>query len=235
MARRYARDRKGRFSSTGATARGGRLTSAAGKRYTTQTKRAAGAAPSGTIRPGKSKKRSGLDAASNIRPLTRGATGAPRALRANAVRAFSPKSPRLRAGQLGRQIQKTVKSLPPSNKEKLQTAKGRLSAISRRMDRLSARDIADRASKDAGRRIVSEIGRSTVSGRRGSNVIQERAQRAASAAARGSKPAARAVKIYDEQLAYTGKGRAKAAKSNLRPGPRNTAGEPPKRRKPRRK
>jgi hypothetical protein len=51
MARRYARDNSGRFSSTGATARGGRLATASGKKRATQTsKLTKRATPSGAIR-----------------------------------------------------------------------------------------------------------------------------------------------------------------------------------------
>jgi hypothetical protein len=51
MARRYSRDNKGRFASsgTGATARGGRLRTAAGNKRATQTTKAAAAKPSGTV------------------------------------------------------------------------------------------------------------------------------------------------------------------------------------------
>jgi len=228
MARRYVRDRRGRFASVGATARGGRLTNTSGKRYATETKGIAGAAPKGTLRPGKRKPAAMPDAASNIRPLSRGATGAPRALRANAVRAFDPKSPRLRNAQLGRQISREMKNTQPS---KLETLKGRMDAMTLRMDRRGAADIANRNSSNTGKRIISEVGRNTVSNRPGVKVIQRRGQRAADAAARGSKPAQRALSIYDNQLAYTGKGKPKAAKSNLRPGPSNTQGPPKRRRK----
>jgi hypothetical protein len=51
MARRYSRDNKGRFASsgTGATARGGRLRTVAGNKRATQTTKAAAAKPSGAI------------------------------------------------------------------------------------------------------------------------------------------------------------------------------------------
>lgn len=49
MARRYARDNRGRFSSTGATARGGRLATASGKKRATQTKVIASGKPAGTV------------------------------------------------------------------------------------------------------------------------------------------------------------------------------------------
>jgi hypothetical protein len=49
MARRYVRDNRGRFASVGATARGGRLATASGKKRETQTKEIAGGKPAGTI------------------------------------------------------------------------------------------------------------------------------------------------------------------------------------------
>ena len=47
--RRYARDNKGRFASTGATARGGRLRTEAGNKRATQTAEISGGRPKGTI------------------------------------------------------------------------------------------------------------------------------------------------------------------------------------------
>jgi hypothetical protein len=63
--------------------------------------------------------------------------------------------------------------------------------------------------------------------------IRRRAERASQAAARGSKPAKRAQHIYANQMAFTGPGKSKAGKNNLRPGPRNTSGPPKRTRKPR--
>lgn len=53
--------------------------------------------------------------------------------------------------------------------------------------------------------------------------IKRRARRAARLAAAGSKPAARAAQLYDQQLAAMPPGRRsrRKAKSNIRPGPRN--------------
>ena len=67
------------------------------------------------------------------------------------------------------------------------------------------------------------------------DIIRGRAQRAASAAARGSAVGRRALEIYDRQLTPTTPkgGRKPRSANNLRPGPRNTKGPPPKRRKPR--
>lgn len=50
MGRRYVRDRRGRFASVGATARGGRLTNLSGKRYERRTMTAT--ARTGVLRPG---------------------------------------------------------------------------------------------------------------------------------------------------------------------------------------
>jgi len=47
--RRYVRDNRGRFASTGATARGGRLKTASGKKRETQTMKASGGGVAGTI------------------------------------------------------------------------------------------------------------------------------------------------------------------------------------------
>lgn len=49
MARRYTRDNRGRFASVGATARGGRLRTAAGNKRDTQTKAISGGKPGSTI------------------------------------------------------------------------------------------------------------------------------------------------------------------------------------------
>lgn len=49
MARKYTRDNRGRFASVGATARGGRLTTASGKKRETQTAKIKGGGASGTI------------------------------------------------------------------------------------------------------------------------------------------------------------------------------------------
>lgn len=49
MARRYSRDNRGRFSSAGATARGGRLATASGNKRATQTAKLSGSSPKGTV------------------------------------------------------------------------------------------------------------------------------------------------------------------------------------------
>ena len=71
--RRYVRDNRGRFASTGATARGGRLATASGnKRATQTTKIAGGGRPAGTVgRGGRSMPTTAPPAASS-RPRVRG-------------------------------------------------------------------------------------------------------------------------------------------------------------------
>lgn len=49
MARRYSRDNRGRFSSAGATARGGRLATASGNKRATQTAKLSGGGTKGTV------------------------------------------------------------------------------------------------------------------------------------------------------------------------------------------
>jgi hypothetical protein len=56
-------------------------------------------------------------------------------------------------------------------------------------------------------------------GRAGTRQIQRRAQRAAAAAARGSKAAARAREIYANQLAYMGAGKPASKVKSLSPSP----------------
>jgi regulator of protease activity HflC (stomatin/prohibitin superfamily) len=102
----------------------------------------------------------------------------------------------------------------------------------------AARNIAQSRGKGAKAKAARDILKAQGPAAReaGRAMIQGRAQRAAAAAARGSKPAARALSIYDRQLApVTPRGRG-TGRNNLVPGPRNTKGPPPpkpKARKPR--
>jgi hypothetical protein len=75
MARRYTRDNRGRFSSTGATARGGRLRTAAGNKRATQTTKLSGGKASGTVAKPKGLKPGSIkakpQASSAAKPTTR--------------------------------------------------------------------------------------------------------------------------------------------------------------------
>lgn len=113
----------------------------------------------------------------------------------------------------------------------------RADRIMTRMARSAARTIIE--SKQKG--VIGDVARSIMRGeggtmqRAGREVIRRRASRAAAAAARGSKPAAKALSIYDRQLAPTLPGKpGKKASNAIKPGPRNTNPPKPKKaRKPR--
>ena len=242
MARTYRRDARGRFASTGyqgqtsgrgarlrtpgrSAAKGSTISAAAPAGTVGRTRRAAG--PRNGIRPAAGLSRG---PASAIRPTNRRASRqAPLGLKANAVRGFNPKTPQLRIDQLERQVERRIQDMDRSMKRASKELKPRADKLRNRLQRQNAKAIADRNSKDWVDREMSRIELGIVGGRPGAKAIQRRMQRAADAAARGSKPAARAREIYGNQLAYTGKGKPKAAKSNIRPGPRNTKGTPKRR------
>ena len=225
--RRYARDARGRFSSTGATARGGRLSTASGKRRATVTAKAKGQAPAGTIG-----KRRGKPSASQPQGL-------------NSIRRYQPTTLSGWDARDRRQVRQAVPSArnkivsrkaPKPLKERVQGLRAQSDKLLRRLDRRNARDFANQNKPGLDGRLAKiRLGEATPTMMRGiQSTIGRRAARAASAAARGSQAGKKALGIYVNQLAFTGKGKPKAAKSNLRPGPRNTQG-PPKARKPRRK
>lgn len=188
-----------------------------------------------------------LGPASNIRRtggLSRPATGnsirrttgprrAPMAAKQNAIRSYTPATPQGLTDKgvrgMARGARKVREQMP-----KVRELKGRADALKTSLARQSARDIAGRLRKGIDGEL-SSIALQNQGGRlnrAGADVIRRRAARASAAAARGSKPAARAVSIYGQQLAFTGPGKpSRKAKSGIRPGPRNTKGTPPKRRK----
>ena len=237
--RRQPRDARGRFSSTGATARGGRIAKASGRRATV-TARAKGQAPSGTIG---GRRRKPSTPANGITPTgttlkqpaangIRRGRPAPR----NNVRRYRPATADGKIGQIDRQIDSTMKGLAKETRrlgETIKRVKPEADRISRRLQRMNAQSIQNRLSKNNADRFVAGIELGAIGSRSGTKAIQRRMQRAADAASRGSKPAARAREIYGNQLAYMGTGKPKAAKNNLRPGPRNKQGPPKRARKPR--
>jgi hypothetical protein len=214
------------------------------------TAKAKGAAPSGTIgrRPGKSSKPPAngirptgtlprLQPANKIAPTNRRAQRrAPLGLKANAIRTFNPKTPRLGIDQLERRVDRRIDDFDKGMKkasDKWREVKPKIDNVMRQLERSNADDIVNRFSANKADRLVSGIVMGEIGGRMGAKAIQRRMQRAADAASRGSKPAARAREIYGNQLAYMGTGKPKAAKNNLRPGPRNKQGPPKRTRKPR--
>ena len=256
MARTYRRDSRGRFAGGGGGSGGGgrstskprtlpKTTTAKGRARTAETRaRSALKAGGGTKAArslataqrardwykatGSGTKRSATRPRSGIRRTG----GLPRPVAGNAVR------PTARQGQrpLGlkgnsiRPLKRGAKDL----RTRLGDVRTAANAGKTRLARQSARDIAGRLRKGIDGEL-SSIALQNQGGRlnrAGADVIRRRAARASAAAAKGSKPAARAREIYGQQLAFTGKGKvSRKAKNNLRPGPRNTKGVPPKRRK----
>jgi len=121
-------------------------------------------------------------------------------------------------------------------KDSLKRIKAAGDELTRKWAMRTARDMA----RATGHGIVADAMRGVVRAapererRAARAIIRGRAKRAAAAAARGSKPAARAMEIYDRQLApVLPKGKGKG-KNVIKPGPRNTQGpqKPKRKRKP---
>ena len=101
MARRYSRDNRGRFASGGATARGGRLRTAAGNKRATQTERISGGKASGTVAKPKGLKPGAIKAKPQVssaaapkpaaKPVPKSATSL-QAVNARRARASAPRT-----------------------------------------------------------------------------------------------------------------------------------------------
>lgn len=174
--RRYARDNRGRFATTGATARGGRLKTAGGKKRATQTVKAkAGGKPAGAIK-GKIKRgpgaagRAGKVTANNARatgklarPVAKGnirRTGG-RLGPKNTIKP-GPKSPRTKMNRAIDNVIKKGKALKGSA-EKLRGVKKQADALRSRMLKedkgrlskaLSKPSVTDKRSRDYGGRLT---------------------------------------------------------------------------------
>lgn len=194
---------------------------------------------SGTKR---SRTRTRIGPANAIR-RTGGPRRAPLAGRMNAVRAYRPVTAQGRAQQGQRKLRRATDQVVKATRNLLDDFKKsrpsrdalmrEVNDWQKRLERRTARDIANRSDpgvrgRIAGMRLSVTPGRMQ---RAGADVIRRRAARASAAAARGSKPAARAASIYGQQLAFTGSGKPAKAKSGIRPGPRNTRGTPKPKRK----
>lgn len=199
--------------------------------------------PSARFRPGRSK--SATAPASNIRSTgglprrqpanARRATGKRLGLRANAIRTFNPKSPNAQADQAKRQMDRAASKISDAAKglkSKFRDIKPLMDESRKLAERMGAKSMERRLSSRRIDREVAGMEMRIMGGRAGTRQIQRRAQRAAAAAARGSKAAARAREIYANQLAYMGTGKpASKVKSNIVPGPRNTQPPKPKRKR----
>lgn len=226
--RRQPRDARGRFSSTGATARGGRLSTASGKRRATVTAKAKGQAPAGTI------------------GRRRGKPSTPQPQARNSIRRYQPTTLSGWDARDRRQVRQAVpaaknkivsRKAPNPLKERVRGLRAQNDKLIRRLDRRNARDFTNQNKPGLDGRLAKiRLGEATPTMVRGiQSTIGRRAARAASAAARGSQAGKKALGIYVNQLAFTGKGKPKSGRNNLRPGPRNTQGPPKRTRKPRRK
>lgn len=139
------------------------------------------------------------------------------------VRPYRPKSFEGQWNQTERRVDRSMKDMTDAANK---ASKARKDAISLnktqnlQFARMQASAIADRRKKGVERDIAGAVLRS-FGGRDGTRLIQQRAARAAAAAARGSRAGAKALGIYDNQLAAMGPGKSKRGKNNLVPGPRN--------------
>ena len=164
-----------------------------------------------------------VDGANAIRRLGKSRSGQPFGLRSNAIRTYKPRTPEGQLAKLGRVVMRRIIKPLLEMRRKANPLLGQSEALQRKMARQQARAFADRGrdgAKGSIARISIRAGGSL--NRAAREVIQRRAQRAADAASRGSKPAERARVIYGNQLAFTGSGKPKAGKNNFRPGPHNT-------------
>jgi hypothetical protein len=154
----------------------------------------------------------------------------------NTIKPYKPATPSGQMQQMGRRVSRAGRAMSDAMGS-VRKVRASADAMKQRFARRTARDIAN----STGTGITADVARMSVrvappqEVRAARGIIARRAQRAAAAAARGSKPAAKAAAIYDRQLApVLPKGKGKG-KNNLRPGPGNTKGAPKKKRKPRKK
>lgn len=146
---------------------------------------------------------------------------------------FRPATMKGRIQRMERQMDREIKGITDAGnvlRNAMNRANRELKSAEWQLQRMNAKALAKRLSSRRIDRDIAAIELGIIGGRSGAKAIQRRMERAAAAAARGSKPAAKARVVYANQLAYMGAGKPAKAKSNLRPGPRNTQG-PPKRRR----
>lgn len=134
MARRYTRDNRGRFSSVGATARGGRLATASGNKRATQTAKLSGGSPKGTVGKPKGLKPGAIKAKPQVSSARQAATDrlkvktqTRRAMRADRGSVVTPgQRSRLEAGKgattKGARLSSTVAKPRTSGNSKSQVA-----------------------------------------------------------------------------------------------------------------
>jgi len=209
-------------SQRGAVTRASRYTGMAIKRERVSL----GQSVQGRFQRGKGRK---AGPANNVRP-----TGSrPLVQRGNNIKPYRPNTVDGKMNQIDRQIDRTMKPLVDDLRNigsKLQKARPELDAIGRELERMNAKDIANRNKKGIRGQVSRDVLAITGTNA-GRKAITRRMQRALGAAGRGSKAGQRAVRVYLDQLAGMGPGKPSKGRNNLRPGPRNTKGTPKRRRK----
>lgn len=244
MARTYKRDAGGRFASNGGSGRGpakvGRAGPRGGKTGTRAEQRRNAKAQQARSQAFRSKA-----TPSAAKAAWKAAAGAAR----KAARSGPRNGIRPTGGSLGAKPARSVIKPGP------RAGKGRSGGLNtnrqikdawraqrreqvgqaRWMARTQARALADRLSGGLNAEIAG-ITLRNLGSKLGVQQVKRRARRAARLAAAGSKPAARAAQLYDQQLAAMPPGKpSRKGKSNIRPGPRNANPEkkPKRTRKPR--
>jgi hypothetical protein len=170
--RRYARDNRGRFASAGATARGGRLKTASGKKRETQTMKTSGGGVAGTIRRGNKTPKASAKPASSIRSTNKLARPKPQNQRIATGGKFGakntikpgPKSPRTKMNKAIDNVIAKGKDLKGA-REKLQGLKNQADALKGKMnaqDKARAQkafdkpSVTDKRSRDYRGRLTKE-------------------------------------------------------------------------------
>lgn len=153
--------------------------------------------------------------------------------RGNNIKPYRPNTARGWISQIDRQINRDVADLGrnlTSMTSKIREVRPKLDQMNREYERRNARHIANRRKRNVDGQVARTVLKAagTAAGRK---AITRRMQRALSAAFRGSGPAKRAVGVYLDQLAGMGPGRPSRGRNNIKPGPRNTRGEPRRRRR----
>jgi len=198
------------------------------------------AAQPGVLRSGRRTVTPATSPSNNIRGTSRRGRS-PLGLRANAIRVYRPvtrygkrdKARRTPEAKAARRIA-AWRSL---NKTELADVNRRINANELRRARRHARHLINSKRRDTEGQVARYIlglarPEDIAAARR---VIARRGRRAAAAADRGSEVGKRAADIYSAQLApRMPKGKSRG-RNNLRPGPRNTTGEPPQKRRPRKR
>lgn len=197
------------------------------------------AAP-GVLRPGRRMAAPATSPSNNIRGTSRRGRS-PLGLRANAIRVYRPVT---RSGKRDKarrtpeaKAARRIASWRSLSKTELADINRRISANELRRARRNARHLINSKRRDTEGQVARYMlglarPEDIAAARR---VIARRGRRAAAAADRGSEAGKRAADIYSTQLApRMPKGKSKG-RNNLRPGPRNTKGAPPKKRRPRKR